>query len=106
MADYKIKWHKSAIAELESIYKYYLKKTVQGAESVRDGILSAVDRLGKEPEVNYPYEPYLGKPFRYIKSRRYKIVHKKDNEKKEIRVLGIFDTKQEPKKIRKLGIRS
>lgn len=82
MAEYTIKWSKSAKAELGSIYNYYLKETFQGAESVKNGILEAVDKLGDEPEVNYPYEPYLGKPYRYTKSRRYKIVHKKDSEKR------------------------
>jgi plasmid stabilization system protein ParE len=105
MAGYTIKWNRSAKSELKSIYRHYLKETVQGAESVRDGILEAVDKLGVEPEVNYPYEPYLGKPFRYIKYARYKIVHKKDTENEEIHVLGIFDTKQEPKKIQKIGNR-
>ncbi|MBN2611215.1 MAG: type II toxin-antitoxin system RelE/ParE family toxin [Bacteroidales bacterium] len=59
MANYTIKWNRSAKSELKSIYKHYLKKTVQGAEGVRDGILAAVDKLVEEPEVNYPYEPYL-----------------------------------------------
>jgi len=64
--------------------------------------LAAVDKLEGKPEVNYPYEPFLGPPFRYINTRRYKIIHKKDKLKKEIRILGVIDTKQDSKRMLKV----
>ena len=83
MTNYIIKWNRSAKSELKAIYMYYLKDTVQGAQLVRHGILEVVEKLAKELEVHYPFDPYLGKPFRYIKFRRYKIIHLKDPEKKD-----------------------
>ena len=100
MGAYKIKWHQSARSELKAIYEYYLPETVQGAENIVEDILKAVDKLAEEPEVNYATEPHLGHPYQYIKTRRYKIIHKKQNN--EIRILGIFDTKQDPQKLKKI----
>lgn len=102
MEKYISKWHKSAWGELKSIYEHYKEKSVQGAENVRDDILAGVDKLVDHPEVNRPFDQSLGKPYRYINVRRYKVIHIKENDKKEIRVLGIFDTKQSPQKIQKI----
>ena len=97
-----IKWHEEAINELKEIYEYYLDKSEAGAQNIRNEILSKVDRLVKLPEVNYPFERTLGPPFRYIQAKRYNIIHKKNEVQKEIKVLSIFDTKQNPLKLKRI----
>ncbi len=77
--NYASKWHPSAWKELKTIYDYYKQKSLQGADNVRDDILDAVDKLIEHPQINHLIEPSLGKPYRYINIRRYKLIYTKDN---------------------------
>lgn len=97
---FSVCWHPEAFSELKAIYSYYAKRSVQGAGNLRDDILKTIDKLAHTSSlVNYPYDRILKAPFRSVQIRRFKIVHTKESDKYEIKILGIFDTKQFPDKI-------
>ncbi len=100
MKELTIKWDKLAKAELKKIYSYFKKKSVQGAENVRDNILSETSKL-KNPQVNYVIDPDLGKPYRFIMVRnRYRVIYRRNDT--EVRVVFVFDTKQSRSKLEKV----
>jgi len=99
MEELTIKWDTLAKVEIRKIYSYYKKESVQGAENVRDEIFAETDKL-KNPKVNYATDPDLGKPYRFIIARkRYRIIYRRNE--LEIRIVFVFDTKQDRKKLHK-----
>lgn len=97
-----IKWSPEAKIELMEIHSYLKKRSLQGANNVKNAILQTVDKL-ENPYSSFPYDPFLGEPYRYIvadKYKQYKIIHCKTG--RIVDILSIFNTWQEPSKIEKI----
>lgn len=95
----KIIWQKKASDELASIYKYIEKESPQNALMVFNGIYEFVNSLNVFP-YKFPKEPtILSDNIRYAVVFTYKIVYAIEND--TILILRVFNTKQNPKKLKK-----
>ncbi|WP_269240391.1 type II toxin-antitoxin system RelE/ParE family toxin [Flavobacterium limnophilum] len=94
----KILWDNQAKADLKLIFEFIKLKSLQGAKNViRDIVAQSKDIHFVE---QYQVDEFLGEPYRRMIVRNYKIVYK-IHSKTEIRILQIFDTRQNPIKLKK-----
>ena len=92
----EVKWSKRSVANLKSIWKFYAVETITGANSIVKGIKKKGDSL--TPNILNQTEEYL-KPDQYRAVYKYfKIVYKIKNN--QVWILQIFDTRQDPKKLK------
>jgi len=93
----KITWTEQAKEDLKQIYKYWKKKTLQGANNVRSDILNSPKTIlfseqYQIDEVNQKYR-------RIVVRDNYKVLYKVA--RKTIYVLGIVGTGQSPETLEK-----
>jgi toxin ParE1/3/4 len=94
----KVLWSKKASNELEAIYNYIKKGSPQNAILVFNGIYDLANSLP-----NFPYK-FLVEPIINIEKVRFaaiwsfKIIY--SVEKESVVILRIFNTKQNPKKLK------
>ncbi|TDP60700.1 type II toxin-antitoxin system RelE/ParE family toxin [Flavobacterium dankookense] len=94
----QILWDNQAKADLKLIFEFIKLKSPQGAKNVvRDIVLQSKNIHFTE---QYQVDEFLGEPYRRMVVRNYKIIYKVQSET-EIRILQIFDTRQNPIKIKK-----
>ncbi|NDP27420.1 MAG: type II toxin-antitoxin system RelE/ParE family toxin [Flavobacterium sp.] len=94
----KILWDNQAKADLKLIFEFIKLKSLQGANSViRDIVIQSKNIHFAE---QYQVDEFLGEPYRRMIVRNYKIIYKIHSET-EIRILQIFDTRQNPIKLKK-----
>ena len=80
------------------IFEFIKIKSIQGAKNVVKDIVKQSKNI-HYPE-QYQVDEFLGDPYRRMVVRDYKIIYKIHSET-EIRILQIFDTRQNPIKLRK-----
>lgn len=87
-----------AKADLKLIFEFIKLKSPQGARNViRDIVLQSKNiHFVKQ----YQLDEFLGEPYRRMIVRDYKIIYK-IHSKTEIRILQIFDTRQNSIKLKK-----
>ena len=98
----KLIWSKKAKVSLKNIYHYIKKDSPQAAEKVRTRLVETAEHLLIFPE-KFPKEELLketGANFRSISVWHYKIVYELYQDK--IIVSNIFDTFQDPEKLKDL----
>ncbi len=94
----KILWDNQAKADLKLIFEFIKLKSPQGAKNViRDIVFQSKSIHFTE---QYQVDEFLGEPYRRMVVRNYKIIYKIQSET-EIRILQIFDTRQNPIKLKK-----
>ena len=94
----QILWDNQAKADLKLIFEYIKLKSPQGAKNViRDIVIQSKSIHFTE---QYQVDEFLGEPYRRMVVRNYKIIYKIQSEA-EIRILQIFDTRQNPIKLKK-----
>ena len=94
----KILWDNQAKSDLKLIFEFIKLKSLQGAKNVvRDIVAQSKNIYFAE---QYQVDEFLGEPYRRMIVRDYKIIYK-INSQKEIRILQIFDTRQNPMKLKK-----
>lgn len=94
----KILWRKKASDDLEAIYNYIKEGSPQNAIIVFNKIYDLANSLIVFPE-KYPVEPTLNNPnVRFAVIWSFKIIY--ISEKNTIYILRIFNTKQNPKKLK------
>ena len=95
----KVLWSKKASNELEAIYKYIKKESPQNAVLVFNEIYDLANSLPDFP-LKFPKEPLINiEKVRYAVIWSFKIIYAV--EKDSIVILRVFNTKQNPKKIKK-----
>ena len=93
-----ILWDNEAIADLKLIFEFIKLKSPQGARNViRDIVLQSKNIHFVE---QYQLDEFLGEPYRRMIVRDYKIIYKIHSETK-IRILQIFDSRQNSIKLKK-----
>lgn len=92
----KILWDIQAKSDLKLIFEFIKLKSLQGAKNVINDIVVQTKNIHFTEQ--YQVDDFLGEPFRRMIVRDYKIVYK-IHSKKEIRILQIFDSRQNPVKI-------
>lgn len=94
----KVKWDNQAKADLKLIFEYIKLDSLQNAKKVINEIISHSKSIKFVEQ--YQVDEFLGEPFRRMIISHYKIVYKIHSET-EIRILQIFDTRQNQLKLRK-----
>jgi addiction module RelE/StbE family toxin len=94
----KILWDNQAKADLKLIFEFIKLKSFQGAKNVIRDIVAQSKNVHFVEQ--YQVDEFLGEPYRRMIVRDYKIIYKVHSET-EIRILQIFDTRQNPIKLKK-----
>lgn len=94
----QILWDNQAKADLKLIFEYIKLKSPQGAKNVVRDIITQSKSIHFTEQ--YQVDEFLGEPYRRMVVRNYKIIYKIQSET-EIRILQIFDTRQNPIKLKK-----
>jgi plasmid stabilization system protein ParE len=98
-------WTRFAENKLDDIFKYYVAKaSTQIARKLIFGIIDKTIGLDKNPQIGQKEELLSGRPqnFRYLVYKNYKIVYWINKNKKRIDIVNVFDTRQNPVKIKKV----
>ena len=100
----KIYWTEFSEKELENIFDYYHNNaSYRVAKKVVDGIYNETLKLSKQPEIGQ-IEDLLKirkQGFRYLVFKNYKIIYWINSEKNWIEINDVFDTRQNPLKIKR-----
>lgn len=91
-------WDNQAKADLKLTFEFIKLNSLQGAKNVVRDIVDQSRNIHFIEQ--YQVDEILGEPFRRIIVRDYKIIYKIHYEY-EIRILQIFDTRQNPIKLKK-----
>ena len=92
-----------AESKLEDIYSYYsIKASKKVAQKLINGIVDTTIGIEKQPEIGQA-EICLNdrkQGFRYLVYKNYKIVYWVNYEFRRIEIANLFDTRQDPEKIK------
>ena len=94
----KILWDNQAKADLKLIFEYLKLKSPKAAKNVIRDIVNQSKKIYFTEQ--YQVDEFLGEPYRRMVVRNYKLIYKIHSES-EIRILQIFDTRQNPIKLKK-----
>jgi toxin ParE1/3/4 len=101
---YSIIWSDYAEIELDKIFNYYCEKaSYRIAVKILQGIVSEAYRLLIDPETYQIEENLLDREvqYRYIICTNYKIIYSVDKAAQQIKIADVFDTRQNPFKIKR-----
>lgn len=87
----RILWDNQAKADLKLIFEFLQIKSAQGAKNVINDIIAQSKNIHLVAQ--YQVDEFLGEPYRRMIVRDYKIIYKIHSET-EVRILQIFDTRQ------------
>lgn len=91
-------WDNQAKADLKLIFEFIKLESLQGARNVINDIVAQSQNIHFAEQ--YQVDEILGEPYRRMIVRDYKIIYKIHSET-EIRILQIFDSRQNPIKLKK-----
>ena len=101
---YKVIWSNFAESELDKIFEYYVEKaSLKVAKNIIQNILAEPNRLIDNSEIFQTEELLIDREdsYRYIVCDNYKIIYSIDIELKLIKIADVFDTRQNPIKIKR-----
>lgn len=96
-------WSKFATHKLEDIFDYYKNKTsLKVARNIINGVIDQTINLEKNPRIGQVEEILKddNREFRYLVYTNYKIVYYINLKTNQIIVANVFDTRQNPKKLK------
>lgn len=100
----EILWTEFAEKELEKIFDYHAKEaSVQIAKKLTNGIYNATLKLKKQPKIGQIEELLKRRKqeFRYLIYKNYKIIYWINKDQNWIEINDVFDTRQNPTKIKR-----
>ena len=100
----KIIWSEFAETQLDEIYEYYEKKaSPQIAKKLLKGIINEPKKLIKTPLIGQEEELLKQREihYRYLIFKNYKLIYSVDMENEFIKIADVFDTRQNPPKIKR-----
>lgn len=100
----KVEWTDFSKNELKNIFEYYKDKaSVAIARKLVTGIVNETLRLQLQPTIGQEEELMKNsdKEFRYIVFKNYKIIYFVNSQLNTIEVVDVFDTRQNPIKIKR-----
>jgi plasmid stabilization system protein ParE len=98
-------WTRFAESKLDKIFEYYETKiSTLTARKLIAGIIDKTIGLEKKPYIGQEEELLTDRPqnFRYLVYKSYKIIYWINQDKNRIDIANVFDTRQNPVKIRDL----
>ena len=102
----KIYWTDFAEKELVKIFDYYKSEaSIKVAKNVVERVVEATMKLSSHPELGSIEELLNSREqeFRCLISSNFKIIYFKNLDKNRIEVVDVFDTRQNPIKIKRIG---
>lgn len=102
--DFTIIWSSFAENELEKIFQYYIENaSLKVAQNLIEKIISEPNKLLSLPEITQVEELLLDREnhYRYLICNNYKIIYSIDYSEKYIKIADVFDTRQNPVKIKR-----
>ena len=100
----KIIWSEFVETQLDEIYEYYEKKaSPRIAKKLVKGIIDEPKRLIKTPQIGQEEEllKHRKTDYRYLVFKNYKLIYSVDKENGFIKIADVFDTRQNPPKIKR-----
>lgn len=100
---YKIVWSEFSEQQIDEIFLYYQEKSksYNVAQKIITKILLAPDRLINNPRIGQKELSLMYKniDYHYIVESNYKIIYSINDDDFQIKIVDIFDTRQNPTKI-------
>lgn len=97
-------WSEFAESQLDEIYQYYQRRagTVVAKRLIK-GIISEADKLCDSPFIGQEEEwlKHRKIQYRYFVFKNYKLIYSVDEEAELIKIADVFDTRQNPVKLRR-----
>lgn len=100
----EVYWTKFSERELEKIFDYYNRKASYSiAKKLSDGIYNEALKLEQQPEMGQIEELLKNRKqqFRYLVYKSCKIIYWINNSESKIEIIDVFDTRQNPLKIKR-----
>tara|TARA_R110001583_G_scaffold113965_2_gene264419 strand:+ start:131 stop:448 length:318 start_codon:yes stop_codon:yes gene_type:complete len=100
----KIIWSEFAETQLDEIYKYYEKEAGSKiAKKLVKGIVNESKKLIKTPHIGQEEELLKQRKigYRYLVFKNYKLIYSVDTENGFIKIADVFDTRQNPPKLKR-----
>ncbi|WP_281225866.1 type II toxin-antitoxin system RelE/ParE family toxin [Flavobacterium aquiphilum] len=101
---FKIIWSDFAENELDKIFEYHVENaSLQIAKNIIKKIISEPNKIISHPEITQIEELLLDREnnYRYLICSNYKIIYSIDTKEKLIKIADVFDTRQNPSKIKR-----
>tara|TARA_R110002012_G_scaffold42418_8_gene115469 strand:+ start:17025 stop:17342 length:318 start_codon:yes stop_codon:yes gene_type:complete len=100
----KIIWSEFAETKLDEIYEYYEKKTGPSiAKKLLEGIINEPNKLIKAPQIGQEEKllKHRETEYRYLVFKNYKLIYSLDHQNGFIKIADVFDTRQNPTKLKR-----
>jgi plasmid stabilization system protein ParE len=100
----KVYWTDFAKKELNKIFDFlYESVNLKTAKQITLQIIEKTDSLVSFPEMGATEQLLTDRPqiFRYLLSTNYKIIYWVNSQKKRIEIVDVFDTRQNPVKVKR-----
>jgi toxin ParE1/3/4 len=104
MNHFEIIWSDHAEKELDKIFEYYVEfASIHIAKNLIQKIVEAPNKLLSNPEISQREELLLDREseYRYLVCKNYKIIYSIDSKAKFIKIADVFDSRQNPAKIKR-----
>jgi len=101
---FEIIWSDQAENELDKIFEFYLEKVnPKLAISILKEIINEPNKLILNPEIGQIEDLLLDREddYRYLVCNNYKLIYSIDATAKQIKIADVFDTRQNPNKLRR-----
>jgi plasmid stabilization system protein ParE len=93
----QVVWSTFAEISLAEIWSFYAKNNIPAAEKVVEEIINAVEEIKYSKQ--FQREEFLEGKYRRAIVRHFKIIYVEENQ--VLRIIDVFDTRQDPKKIKR-----
>tara|TARA_R110002050_G_scaffold299491_1_gene465319 strand:- start:57 stop:374 length:318 start_codon:yes stop_codon:yes gene_type:complete len=100
----KIIWSEFAETQLDEIYEYYKNEaSTRIAKNLVKGIINEPKKLIKTPYIGQEEELLIQREihYRYLVFKNYKLIYSVDKENGLIKIADVFDTRQNPPKMKR-----
>lgn len=100
----KIIWSEFAESQLDEIYHFYEKEvSPEFANKFVNEIINEPNKLVNTPFIGQEEDMLRGRKiqYRYLVYKSYKLIYSVDLENKFIKIADVFDTRQNPPKIKR-----
>lgn len=101
---YKIIWSRYAESQLDEIFEYYKKEAnPKVAKKLLKDLINESKKLIITPEIGQEEELLKHREihYRYFLFKNYKLIYSVDKENGFIKIADVFDTRQNPPKIKR-----
>ncbi len=104
MKQFEVIWSDQAEIELDKIFEYYSEfVSLRVAKNLLQEIVEEPNKLISNPEISQREDLLLDRDgeYRYLLCKSYKLIYSIDHKTKRIKIADVFDTRQNPSKIKR-----